>query len=107
MPTPDPADPDLSMSADPVDVDPFLRAVLRLSLTSKEYKLLHDRAPAALKKKAPSPARFEEIVRPKDKFNEAAIRASLRVFVGSGLLLKLVDLLSRRMKGGAGAVAAR
>ncbi|OJJ81234.1 uncharacterized protein ASPGLDRAFT_133139 [Aspergillus glaucus CBS 516.65] len=96
------------MSADPtVGVDPALRALLRLSLSSQEYKLLHERAPAAVKKNAPSPARFEAIVRPKDKYNDAAIRESLRVFVGSGLLLKLVEVVSRRMKGGAGAVASK
>lgn len=105
-PDPNPAEPDPAMSADPtVGVDPALRALLRLSLSSQEYKLLHERAPAAVKKNAPSPARFEAIVRPKDNYNDAAIRESLRVFVGSGLLLKLVEVVSRRMKGGTGAVA--
>lgn len=92
------------MSADP-DIPPVARDALRLCLTGKEYKILHDhvvkRAPAAVQKKAPSPPRFESIVRPKNKYNEAAVRASLRVFFGSGLGLKLVDAIVRRIQGGA------
>lgn len=96
-----------NMPPDP-DVNPLLRHTLRFCLSSKEYKFLHDqavkRAPAAVQEKAPSPTRFEAIVRSKNRYNEAAVRASLRVFVGSGALLKLVDVVMSRMKGaGAGA----
>ena len=92
------------MSAD-AGIPPVARDALRLCLTGKEYKILHEhvvkRAPAAVQKKAPSPTRFESIVRPKNKYNEAAVRASLRVFLGSGLGLKLVDAIVRRLQGGA------
>jgi hypothetical protein len=51
--------------------------------------------------KFPSPSRFDAIVRPKNRHSEAALRASLRVFVGSGVALKLADLLMARFQGAA------
>lgn len=94
------------MSADP-DIPPVARDALRLCLTGREYKILHDhvvkRVSAAVQKKAPSPSRFEALVRPRNKCNEAAVRASLRVFWGSGLGLKVVDAIVQHVKGGAAA----
>ncbi|KAL2834312.1 hypothetical protein BDW59DRAFT_46040 [Aspergillus cavernicola] len=82
-------------------VNPVVRNALRVSLSAKEYKALHDyatqRSPS-IQSKLPSPARFEAITRSKNKYNEAAVRASLRVFLTSGALLKLVDLIVGRIQ---------
>lgn len=85
------------------DLHPVVRNALRISLSAKEYKLLHDyavqRTPSAIQNKLPSPSAFEAIVRSKNKHNEASIRASLRVFVLSSSLLKLVDVVAGRIRG--------
>ncbi|EAL93321.1 uncharacterized protein AFUA_2G10260 [Aspergillus fumigatus Af293] len=89
----------------PADADahPLVRNALRITLSAKEYKLLHEyiiqRTPPSIKDKAPSPSRYEAIVRSKNKHNEAALRASLRVFLVSGGLLKLVEAIVRRIQG--------
>ncbi|KAJ5194127.1 hypothetical protein N7491_001462 [Penicillium cf. griseofulvum] len=79
-----------------------LRDVLRVSLSAKEYRFLHEsvikRAPV-IQDKLPSPSRYDVIARPKNRHSEAAIRSSLRVFVGSGIALKLADLLITRFQG--------
>ncbi|CAG8157327.1 unnamed protein product [Penicillium salamii] len=89
-------------SVDPTLPPPAVRDVLRVGLSAKEYRILHEtllkRAPA-VQAKLPSPSRFDAIVRPKNRHSEAAIRASLRVFVGSGIALKLADLLIARFQG--------
>jgi hypothetical protein len=83
-------------------VNPVLRNALRVSLSAKEYKALHDyaveRISPSVQGKIPSPAKFEAITRSKNKYNEAAVRASLRVFLGSGALLKLVDFIIGRIQ---------
>ncbi|PYH99621.1 hypothetical protein BO71DRAFT_479307 [Aspergillus ellipticus CBS 707.79] len=85
------------------DLHPVVRNALRISLSAKEYRLLHEyaiqRSPSAVQNKLPAPARFEAIVRSKNKHNEAAVRASLRVFVLSSSLLKLADVLVGRIRG--------
>ena len=85
------------------DLHPVVRNALRISLSAKEYKLLHDsaiqRSPSSIRNKLPSPSRFEAIVRSKNKHNEAAIRASLRTFVLSSSLLKVVDVVTDRVRG--------
>ncbi|PKY02817.1 hypothetical protein P168DRAFT_256521 [Aspergillus campestris IBT 28561] len=91
-------------SAPPADADvhPAARNALRISLSAKEYRLLYDlatrRAPA-IQSKLPPPAKFEAIVRSKNRHNEAALRTSLRVFVVSGALFKLVGLILSRIRG--------
>ncbi|GAB1209828.1 hypothetical protein APSETT445_008616 [Aspergillus pseudonomiae] len=84
-------------------VHPVVREALRISLSAKEYKILHDhavrRAPVKVQSKLPSPSRYEAIVRSKNKYNEAALRASLRVFLVSGALLKFVDWALARIRG--------
>lgn len=83
-------------------VHPLARDALRVSLTPKEYRLLHDYALARssrIKDSLPVPSRFESIVRPRNKHNEAAVRSSLRVFLGSGAALKLADLIIARIQG--------
>ncbi|PWY74605.1 hypothetical protein BO94DRAFT_231439 [Aspergillus sclerotioniger CBS 115572] len=85
------------------DCHAVVRNALRISLSAKEYKLLHESAiqqsPSAIRNKLPSPSRFEAIVRSKNKHNEAAVRASLRIFVLSSSLLKLVDVVTDRVRG--------
>ncbi|KAI9371329.1 hypothetical protein BJX61DRAFT_31899 [Aspergillus egyptiacus] len=82
-------------------VNPVVRNALRISLSAKEYKILHDyaieRSPS-LENKLTSPTRFEAITRSKNKYNEAAVRASLRVFLTSGALLKIVDTIIGRIQ---------
>lgn len=83
-------------------VHPILRNALRISLSVKEYRALHDaavkRAPA-LKDKLPSPSGYENMASPKNRHTEAALRTSLRVFVGSGIALKLVEVVMKRVRG--------
>ncbi|KAL4871924.1 hypothetical protein BDV12DRAFT_194061 [Aspergillus spectabilis] len=80
----------------------IVRNALRVSLSAKEYKILHDylQNSPSLQSKLPSPARFETITRSKSKYNEAAVRASLRVFLASGALMKLVDFVIGRIQKG-------
>ncbi|KAB8233338.1 hypothetical protein BDV23DRAFT_154351 [Aspergillus alliaceus] len=84
-------------------VHPVLREALRISLSAKEYKILHEhavrRAPVRVQSKLPSPSRYEAIIRSKNKPNEAALRASIRVFLVSGALLKLVEWILARIRG--------
>ncbi|PWY73691.1 hypothetical protein BO70DRAFT_364600 [Aspergillus heteromorphus CBS 117.55] len=85
------------------DLHPGVRNALRISLSAKEYRLLHEyairRTPSAIQNKLPTPSRFEAIVRSKYKYNDAAVRASLRVFLLSSSLLKLVDVVVGRIRG--------
>lgn len=82
------------------EVHPVVRNALRVSLSAKEYKALHDYAQRSrsLQNKLPTPARFESITRSKNKYNETAVRASLRVFLASGALMKLVDFVIGRIQ---------
>lgn len=84
------------------DVHPVARNALRICLSAKEYKTLHEyavkHAPPAVLDNLPSPSKFDAIVSSKNKHNEAAIRASLRVFLGTGAALKLADVIISRIK---------
>lgn len=92
------------MSADPPPGDaldlppPALRDILRVCLTAKEYRFLHATAKPvpALQNKLTDPSRYDVIARPRNRHSEAAVRASLRVLVGSGIALKLGGLLIGR-----------
>ncbi|KAJ5542297.1 hypothetical protein N7535_004717 [Penicillium sp. DV-2018c] len=92
------------VSGDALDLPPpAVRDVLRVLLSTKEYRRLHESAlkrVPAIQSKLPSPARFDVIARPKNRHGEAAVRASLRVFVGTGIALKLVDLVIARFQSG-------
>ncbi|KAJ5604758.1 hypothetical protein N7510_009912 [Penicillium lagena] len=92
-------------TADVSDVPPVVRDLLRISLNPKEYRFLHkaalSRFPPALQNKLPSPSRYDALSRPRNRHSEAAVRASLRVFLGSSLALKLTDLVLARVRGGA------
>lgn len=89
---------------DAPDVHPVVRTALRVSLSAKEYRALH----GLLGKHAPgvqgkliSPSHCDAIVQSKNRRNEAAVRASLRVFVGTGAALKLVETIISRIRGSA------
>lgn len=86
------------------DLHPVVRHALRLSLSVKEYRILHDvavkRAPS-LEYKLPSPSRYEAMANPKNRHSEAALRTSLRIFVGSGIALKLLEMIMSRVRGDA------
>lgn len=86
------------------DVHPAIRNVVRLCLSAKEYRLLHDiatkRAPA-LQKKLPSSLRDDPPSHLRHRHNMAAIRASLRVLVGSGIALSLGQKVLNRIQGNA------
>lgn len=96
---------DPTLPPDPDEpVHHIVRDICRITLTSKEYRLLHDhaiqRAPAAVQGKTPSPSRYDEIVRTGSKYNYTALRSSIRVFLGTGAALKLASLVVRRLQGG-------
>jgi hypothetical protein len=79
----------------PSSTSAFLQAGLRVSLSAKEYKLLHERVikrcPSTVQAGLPTPSEFDAIVNPKDSYNEDAIRASLRVFLATGIGSKLFN----------------
>lgn len=82
---------------------PILRNALRISLSAKEYRALHaiavKRAPG-IQGKLPSPSSFDVMAQSKNRHSEAALRASLRLFVGSGLVLKVIEIVITRIRGG-------
>lgn len=83
------------------DVSPAVRNAVRLCLSAKEYRALYDllakRAPA-LKGKL-SPALRDDPDSSRNRHTVAALRASLRVFVGTGVSMKLVELILSRITG--------
>lgn len=83
-------------------IHPIVRNALRISLSVKEYRTLHDvavkRAPS-LKDKLPSPSHYENMANPKNRHTEAAFRTSMRLFVGSGIAMKLVEVVMKRVRG--------
>lgn len=101
MSTPD-VPPGPSAPGETATIHPIVRNALRISLSVKEYRTLHDvvvqRAPS-LKDKLPSPSHYETMASPKSRHTEAALRASLRVFVGSGIAMKLVEVVMKRIRG--------
>ncbi|KAI9704006.1 MAG: hypothetical protein M1820_005627 [Bogoriella megaspora] len=80
--------------------DPILRNALRYTVSEREYKLLHQylisRAPA-VRKRTIKPARYEAIIKSHGDYNAAAVRASLRVFLGTYSALKLWELVIERL----------
>ncbi|KAI9775176.1 MAG: hypothetical protein M1835_005919, partial [Candelina submexicana] len=85
----------------PTKVDPILRNALRVTVSAKEYKLLHhyliNRSPPAVQKRAPQPRRYESIVLSQNDYNAATVRASLRVFLTTQTGLKLWDVISGKL----------
>lgn len=79
----------------PAELDPVARTALRYTLSPREYTLLHDylisRVPA-VQKRSPPPPRYEALVKRSDDYNAAAVRASLRVALGTLTALKVWEL---------------
>ena len=86
------------------DVHPAVRNAVRLCLSAREYRLLHDlaikRAPD-LKNKLPPSLRDDPPSHSRNRHNMAALRASLRIFVGSSIALSLGEKLLNRIQGNA------
>ncbi|PGH13668.1 hypothetical protein AJ79_03517 [Helicocarpus griseus UAMH5409] len=85
----------------PKSVHPIIRNALRISLSASEYKSLHERLikrlPPAVQDRALHPHAFREIVKSPDRYNEAAIRASLRVFLATGAGMKLFAYITQKL----------
>lgn len=96
------SDPKPASANDP-SIDPVLRNTLRYTISAKEYKLLHDylisRSPSPLKKRALQPTKYEAVVKSRDDYNAAAIRAALRVFLATGTGLKVWDIVTAQFIG--------
>ncbi|KAJ5273047.1 hypothetical protein N7478_008172 [Penicillium angulare] len=88
-------------SGDIPDVHPAVRNAVRLCLSAKEYRALYElaakRAPA-LKDKLPIALRDDSVAQLKNRHSIAALRTSLRVFVGTGVSMKLFELIMSRVK---------
>jgi hypothetical protein len=89
-----------SSSSRPDKVDPVLRNALRYTVSAREYKLLHryllSRA-AVVRKKTPSPPRYEASVKNKDDYNASAIRASVRLALAAYMGLKGWELFTSKV----------
>ncbi|KAF2025273.1 hypothetical protein EK21DRAFT_76871 [Setomelanomma holmii] len=87
-------------SAKPKTIDPVLRNALRYSISAKEYELLHQyllsRAPA-VRKRTPTPKRYDAIIKGPDDYNVAAVRAALRLGIASFSGLKAWDLINTKV----------
>ncbi|EED20507.1 conserved hypothetical protein [Talaromyces stipitatus ATCC 10500] len=82
-----------------VAIHPVIQNALRVSLSAKEYKIIHERVlkrSLILDSRLPSPSTYESVVRTPNKYNVAAIRASLRVFLGVSGGISLVEALTAR-----------
>lgn len=81
-----------------VKFDPVLRNTLRYTISAKEYEILHKylltRSPIIVRKRVLQPKSYNVLVQSKDEYNAAAIRASIRVFVGSWTGLKIWELIT-------------
>lgn len=85
------------------ETHPVVRSILRISLSAKEYKRLHDyaiqRTPLSVQGRLPSPSKYEAIIGSKNKHNVAAVRVALRTFLLSLSLTKLADTAINRIRG--------
>ncbi|KAK2805827.1 hypothetical protein FQN51_008601 [Onygenales sp. PD_10] len=90
-----------SPSGPPKTIHPIIRNALRISLSASEYKALHEhlikRLPPAVQNQAFPPATFREIVKSQDRYNEAAIRASLRVLLATGTGMKVFEYITQKL----------
>lgn len=98
---------DPTLPPDPDEpVHHVVRDICRITLTSKEYRFLHDhaiqRGPTALREKTPSPSRYDEIIKTGSRYNYTALRSSIRVFLGTGAALKLASFIAERLQRRAG-----
>ena len=82
------------------EVDPYLRNALRYTVSAKDYRILHRfiiARSSTLRKRVPTVSRYEAIVRSDHDFNAAAVRASLKVFLGTQAGLKLWEVISAKL----------
>jgi hypothetical protein len=81
-------------------IDPVLRNALRYTISAREYELLHQyllsRAPVVVKRRAPTPKRFDAISKGPDDYSAAAVRASLRLGIATFSGLKFWELISAK-----------
>ncbi|KAH7088538.1 hypothetical protein FB567DRAFT_469310 [Paraphoma chrysanthemicola] len=81
-------------------IDPVLRNALRYSISAKEYELLHQyllsRAPA-VRKRTPTPRRYDAITKGPDDYNVAAVRAALRLGIATFSGLKAWDTINSKL----------
>jgi hypothetical protein len=93
--------PSSGSSDETAQVNRLVRHSLDISITESEYEVLHRRLiarlPSSVQNRAYSPAKFDAIVRSGDRYNAAAIRTSLRVFLGTAAAMKLVDEITARL----------
>lgn len=103
--------PPASAASNDVPVHPVVRNALRVSFTESEYRVLHKRLikrlPQALQEKAFSPSQFDSIVKSPDRYNEAAVRHALRVFLGTAGGMKLVEAITKRIAARRGQLVTR
>ncbi|ORY14819.1 hypothetical protein BCR34DRAFT_559913 [Clohesyomyces aquaticus] len=89
-----------SSTGKPERIDPVLRNALRYTISPREYQLLHQyllsRAPA-VRKRTPTPRKYDAITKGPDDYNAAAIRASLRLAVVTFSGLKAWELISTKL----------
>ncbi|KAH8732285.1 hypothetical protein GQ44DRAFT_735221 [Phaeosphaeriaceae sp. PMI808] len=86
--------------SNPKTIDPVLRNALRYTISAKEYELLHQyllsRAPV-VKRRTPTPKRFDAISKGPDDYNVAAVRASLRLGIATFSGLKIWELITTKV----------
>ncbi|EER40259.1 conserved hypothetical protein [Histoplasma capsulatum H143] len=80
---------------------PIICNALRISLSASEYKSLHEKLikwlPPGIQDRVLEPAAFREVVKSQNKYNEAALRASLRVLLATGAGMKLFVFISQKL----------
>ncbi|EDN04429.1 conserved hypothetical protein [Histoplasma mississippiense (nom. inval.)] len=80
---------------------PIICNALRISLSASEYKSLHEKfikwLPPGVQDRILEPAAFREVVKSQNKYNEAALRASLRVLLATGAGMKLFIYISQKL----------
>ena len=83
-----------------------IRNTLHYSISSEEYDALHrlvkTRAPRSAQKIVPAPERYRQLLRSKDDYNSATIRAALRIFALSQIGLQSWEMIKRKLLNGGG-----
>ncbi|KAK7397861.1 hypothetical protein QQX98_012765 [Neonectria punicea] len=83
--------------------DPVLRNTLRYTISAREYASLHKyilSRSRVLRRNTPAPSRVEKALQPPkggDDYNARTIRHVLRVFIGTWLGMKGLDVIKKRM----------
>ncbi|KAJ5907514.1 hypothetical protein N7495_000196 [Penicillium taxi] len=88
-------------TSDKMDLSPLVHNTVRAFLSAKEYRAIHDiaiRRTPSLGKRLPDSLRDDSITYVGNSRNMRALRASMRVFAGGGVLLKLVEVIIARIQ---------